>query len=160
MIPLNKPYMKGKEVENIKKTHLNSILAGDGLFTQFRHKILEQKSFSHMALLTTSCTHILEMATILLGIKNGDVVIMSSYAFVSTANAFVLRGATIIFVDISSDTMNIDETKIEKAITEKTKVIVSVHYVGVACVIDNIMSIANRHNIFVVEGKVIYEYFL
>jgi dTDP-4-amino-4,6-dideoxygalactose transaminase len=157
--------MTGKEVENIKKAHLNSILVGYGPFTQLCHKWLEQKSGCDKTLLTTSCTHALEIAAILLDIIDGDEVIMSSYIFVSTANAFVLRGATIVFVDISPDTMNIDETKIEKAITEKTKVIVPVHYAGVECGrcqphMNAIMSIANRHNLFVVEGKVIYEYFL
>lgn len=129
----------------------SSKISGDGEFTKRCHLWFEKKLQCKKALLTTSCTHALEMAAILLDIQEGDEVIMSSYTFVSTANAFVLRGAKIVFVDIRSDTMNIDETKIEQAITDKTKAIVPVHYAGVGCEMDTIMDIANRHNLFVVE---------
>ena len=126
-------------------------MSGDGEFTQKCHRWFEERLGCKKALLTTSCTHALEMAAILLNIKEGDEVIMPSYTFVSTANAFVLRGAKIVFVDIQPDTMNIDETKIEQAITGKTKVIVPVHYAGIACEMDKIMEIANKHALFVVE---------
>lgn len=126
-------------------------ISGDGEFTKRCHKWFEDKLQCKKALLTTSCTHALEMAAMLLDIKEGDEVIMPSYTFVSTANAFVLRGAKIVFVDIRPDTMNIDETKIEQAITEKTKAIVPVHYAGVGCEMDTIMEIASRHYLFVVE---------
>ncbi|WP_150468066.1 dTDP-4-amino-4,6-dideoxygalactose transaminase [Francisella sp. SYW-9] len=124
---------------------------GDNKYTKLCHEWFEDSFKCKKALLTTSCTHALEMAAILLNIKNDDEVIMPSYTFVSTANAFILRGAKIIFVDIRPDTMNIDETKIEAAITPKTKVIVPVHYAGVACEMDTIMSIAKKHKLFVVE---------
>ena len=129
----------------------SSKISGDGEFTKKCHQWFEEKLKCKKALLTTSCTHTLEMAAILLDIKEGDEVIMPSYTFVSTANAFVLRGAKIVFIDIRPDTMNIDETKIEQAITDKTKVIVPVHYAGVGCEMDTIMDIANRHKLFVVE---------
>jgi len=124
---------------------------GDGVFTKNCNKWIEDKTGTPKALLTTSCTHALEMAAILCDIKPGDEVIMPSYTFVSTADAFVLRGAKVIFVDIRPDTMNIDETKIEAAITDKTKAIVPVHYAGVGCEMDTIMDIAKRHNLYVVE---------
>jgi dTDP-4-amino-4,6-dideoxygalactose transaminase len=126
-------------------------ISGDGTFTKLCQEWFETDLECKKALLTPSCTHALEMAALLLDIQEGDEVIMPSYTFVSTANAFVLRGAKIIFVDIRPDTMNIDETKIEAAITEKTKVIVPVHYAGVACEMDTIMAIAKKHNLFVVE---------
>ncbi|AFJ43288.1 dTDP-4-amino-4,6-dideoxygalactose transaminase [Francisella orientalis] len=126
---------------------------GDNKYTWLCHKWFEVKFKCKKALLTTSCTHALEMAAILLDIKEDDEIIMSSYTFVSTANAFVLRGAKIVFVDIRPDTMNIDETKIEAAITPKTKVIVPVHYAGIACDMDSIMAIAKKHNLFVVEDS-------
>ncbi|MCD8477776.1 MAG: dTDP-4-amino-4,6-dideoxygalactose transaminase [Sulfurospirillum sp.] len=126
-------------------------MSGNGFFTQKCEDWFREKLGCKKALLTPSCTHALEMAAILLDIKEDDEVIMPSYTFVSTANAFVLRGAKIVFVDIRPDTMNIDETKIEQAITDKTKVIVSVHYAGVACEMDVIMDIALRHDLFVVE---------
>ncbi len=151
MIPFNKPPVTGnEEVYLLKALHSNK-LSGDGEFTQQCHTWFEEKLGCKKALLTTSCTHALEMAAILIDIQPGDEVIMPSYTFVSTANAFVLRGAKIIFVDIRPDTMNIDETLIEAAITEKTKAIVPVHYAGVACEMDTIMDIADRHNLFVIE---------
>jgi len=151
MIPFNKPCKTGNEQQYILESINSSKISGDGEFTKKCTKWFEDKLKCKKALLTTSCTHALEMTAILLNIKEGDEVIMPSYTFVSTANAFVLRGARIVFVDIRPDTMNIDETKIEEAITNKTKVIVPVHYAGVACEMDIIMDIANRHNLFVVE---------
>ena len=126
-------------------------ICGDGAFTKKCHAWLEEQTGTQKALLTTSCTHALEMAALLCDIQPGDEVIMPSFTFVSTADAFVLRGARIVFVDIRPDTMNIDESLIEDAITEKTKVIVPVHYAGVACEMDTIMDIAKRHNLKVVE---------
>jgi len=151
MIPFNKPVLTGNEEKYVLESMRSSKISGDGEFTKRCHKWFEEKLQCKKALLTTSCTHALEMAAILLDIKEGDEVIMPSYTFVSTANAFVLRGAKIVFVDIRPDTMNIDETKIEQAITDKTKAIVPVHYAGVACEMDTIMDIANRHNLFVIE---------
>ena len=151
MIPFNRPPFLGVEIENIKEAINNQKICGDGAFTQKCHKWLEAKTGTSKALLTTSCTHSLEMAALLLDIKQGDEVIMPSYTFVSTADAFALRGAKIVFVDIRPDTMNIDETLIEGAITDKTKAIVPVHYAGVACEMDTIMDIAKRHNLKVVE---------
>ena len=151
MIPFNKPPFTGNEEKYVLASIKSSKISGDGEFTKKCHKWFEDKLGCKKVLLTTSCTHALEMAAILLDIKDGDEVIMPSYTFVSTANAFVLRGAKIVFVDIRPDTMNIDETKIDQAITDKTKVIVPVHYAGVACEMDTIMDIANRHNLFVVE---------
>lgn len=151
MIPFNKPPFTGNEEKYVLESMKSSKISGDGEFTKRCHQWFEEKLQCKKALLTTSCTHALEMAAILLNIQEGDEVIMPSYTFVSTANAFVLRGAKIVFVDIRPDTMNIDETKIEQAITDKTKVIVPVHYAGVGCEMDTIMDIANRHNLFVVE---------
>lgn len=151
MIPFNKPPFTGNEEKYVLESMRSSKISGDGEFTKKCHKWFEKKLQCKKALFTTSCTHALEMAAILLDIQDGDEVIMPSYTFVSTANAFVLRGAKIVFVDIRPDTMNIDETKIEQAITNKTKVIVPVHYAGVGCEMDTIMDIANRHNLFVVE---------
>ena len=150
-IPFNKPPYTGNEEKYVIESMKSSKISGDGEFTKKCHKWFEEKLNCKKVLLTTSCTHALEMAAILLDIKEGDEVIMPSYTFVSTANAFVLRGAKIVFVDIRPDTMNIDETKIEEAITSKTKVIVPVHYAGVACEMDTIMDIAKRYNLFVVE---------
>lgn len=151
MIPFNKPPVTGNEEQYILESLKNAKLSGDGPFTQKCHKWFEDKLNCKKALLTTSCTHALEMAAILIDIQPGDEVIMPSYTFVSTANAFVLRGAKIVFVDIRPDTMNIDETLIEIAITKKTKAIVPVHYAGVGCEMDVIMDIANRHDLFVIE---------
>jgi dTDP-4-amino-4,6-dideoxygalactose transaminase len=150
-IPFNKPYMSGNELANIEQAHTNGILAGDGPFTKRCHQWLEKKTGTHKALLTHSCTAALEMAAILADLQLGDEVIMPSYTFVSTANAFVLRGAVPVFVDIRSDTLNIDEALIEAAITSKTKAIVPVHYAGVACEMDAIMDIAKRHGLLVIE---------
>ncbi len=151
MIRFSKHCIVGNELSYIQKSiELNNI-SGDGEFTKKCQSWFEENLTCHKTLLTTSCTHALEMAAILLDIQKGDEVIMPSYTFVSTANAFVLRGAKIVFVDIRPDTMNIDETKIEAAITPKTKVIVPVHYAGVACEMDTIMDIALRYNLFVVE---------
>ena len=150
-IPFNKPPYTGNEEKYVLESIKSSKISGDGEFTKKCHKWFEEKLECKKVLLTTSCTHALEMAAILLDIKEGDEVIMPSYTFVSTANAFVLRGAKIVFVDIRPDTMNIDETKIEEAITSKTKAIVPVHYAGVACEMDTIMDIAKRYNLFVVE---------
>ncbi len=151
MIPFNKPPFLGTEFDYIKKAVNNQKICGDGEFTKNCNAWLENKTGASKALLTTSCTHSLEMAALLLGIKPGDEVIMPSYTFVSTADAFVLRGAKIKFVDIRPDTMNIDEKLIEDAITDKTKAIVPVHYAGVGCEMDTIMDIANRHDLKVVE---------
>jgi dTDP-4-amino-4,6-dideoxygalactose transaminase len=151
MIPFNKPYMTGKELFYIAEAHFNGVLAGDGNFTKRCNTWLEERTGAKKALLTHSCTAALEMAAILADIQPGDEVIMPSYTFVSTANAFVLRGGVPVFVDIRSDTLNIDETKIEAAITPRTKAIVPVHYAGVACEMDAIMDIAHRHNLLVIE---------
>lgn len=151
MIPFNKPLVIGKEIEYIKKVLESGKLCGDGSFTKKSNTWLEEKFGCKKALLTTSCTHALEMAAILADIKPGDEVIMPSYTFVSTANAFVLRGAKIVFVDIRPDTMNINEALIENAITKNTRAIVPVHYAGVACEMDTIMDIANKHGLLVIE---------
>lgn len=150
-IPFNKPYLTGNELENIAEAHRIGQLAGDGSFTRRCNQWLEQRTGCHKALLTHSCTAALEMAAILADIQPGDEVIMPSYTFVSTANAFVLRGGVPVFVDIRPDTLNIDETLIEAAITPKTKAIVPVHYAGVACEMDAIMDIAERHGLIVIE---------
>jgi dTDP-4-amino-4,6-dideoxygalactose transaminase len=150
-IPYNKPYMTGKELWYISQAHANGRLAGDGDFTRKCQAWLENHIGCKKALLTHSCTAALEMAAILTNIGPGDEVIMPSYTFVSTANAFVLRGAVPVFIDIRPDTLNIDETKIEEAITEKTKAIVVVHYGGVGCEMDTIMEIAKEHKILVIE---------
>src|SRR5690554_5842973 len=146
-IPFNHPYMTGKELYYIAEAHFNGKLAGDGPYTQRCHHWLESKTNSAKALLTHSCTAALEMSALLLDIKPGDEVIMPSYTFVSTANAFVLRGATPVFVDIDPQTMNIDAQLVEQAITSRTKAIVPVHYAGVACDMDVLMGIAKRHNL-------------
>lgn len=151
MINFNLPPCIGTEIDNVKKAIENHKICGDGEFTKKCNTWLEEKTGTKKALLTTSCTHATEMAAILCDIKPGDEVIMPSYTFVSTADAFVLRGAKAVFVDIRPDTMNIDEKLIENAITDKTKAIVPVHYAGVGCEMDTIMDIAKRHNLFVVE---------
>ena len=151
MIRFNVPPYTGKEMEYIKKAVENQKICGDGDFTHKCNEWLEQKTGIKKALLTTSCTHATEMAAILCDIKPGDEVIMPSYTFVSTADAFVLRGAKAVFVDVRPDTMNIDENLIEAAITEKTRAIAPVHYAGVSCDMDKIMDIAKRHNLLVVE---------
>lgn len=151
MIVFNKPYMTGNELRYITEAHANGHLSGDGQFTNLCNAWLEEHTGCQMALLTHSCTAALEMTAILSDIQPGDEVIMPSYTFVSTANAFVLRGGVPVFVDIRADTLNIDETLIEAAITQKTRAIVAVHYAGVACEMDEIMEIANRHNLIVIE---------
>lgn len=150
-IPFNQPYVTGKELSYVSQAFSNGHLSGDGDFTKKCHAWLESKAGAHKALLVHSCTAALEIAAILADLQPGDEVIMPSYTFVSTANAFVLRGAVPVFVDIRPDTMNIDETLIEAAITSKTRVIVPVHYAGVACEMDTIMQIAHKHNLLVIE---------
>ena len=151
MINFNVPPFTGNEMKYIKECVENQKICGDGAYTKKCNAWMEQKFGAKKCLLTTSCTHATEMTALLAGIKEGDEVIMPSYTFVSTADAFVLRGAKVVFVDIRPDTMNIDETKIEAAITEKTKAIVPVHYAGVACEMDTILDIAKRHNLLVIE---------
>lgn len=150
-IPFNKPPYIGKESEYVLDAVNKGHISGDGEYTKKCAKKLEELCGTKKALLTTSCTHATEMAALLSDIKPGDEVIMPSYTFVSTADAFVLRGATPVFVDIRPDTMNIDETLIEDAITPKTKAIVPVHYAGVGCEMDTIIDIARRHNLTVIE---------
>ena len=151
MIDFNRPAFLGKETDYIKQAVENRKLCGDGMFTKKCSEWMKKELNTKYSLLTTSCTHALEMASYLCDIKPGDEVIMPSYTFVSTADAFVLRGAKIVFVDIRPDTMNIDEKLIEAAITDKTKAIVPVHYAGVACEMDIIMSIAKKYGLKVVE---------
>ena len=151
MIPFNVPPYYGTEMDYVREAIESQKICGDGAFTKKCNQWMEEKTGSSKVLLTTSCTHATEMAALLCDIQPGDEVIMPSYTFVSTADAFVLRGAKVVFVDIRPDTMNIDEKLIEEAITEKTKAIVPVHYAGVACEMDTIMDIATRHNLKVVE---------
>ncbi len=143
--------MTGKETEYIRQSVESGKISGDGMFTKKSHHFFEQKYGFKKCLLTTSCTDALEMAALLIDLKEGDEVIMPSYTFVSTSNAFVLRGAKIVFVDSEPDTPNIDADKIEELITPKTKAIVVVHYAGMACEMDKIMAIADKHNLFVIE---------
>lgn len=150
-IPFNKPYMTGNELTYIAEAHANGHLSGDGPFTRHCNALLEQQVGCAKALLTHSCTAALEMSALLLALQPGDEVIMPSYTFVSTANAFVLQGAVPVFVDIRSDTLNIDEALIESAITERTKAICVVHYAGVACEMDEILRIASKYGLMVVE---------
>jgi dTDP-4-amino-4,6-dideoxygalactose transaminase len=149
--PFNKPYMPGKELWSVAQAHANRHLSGDGDFTRRGHAWLERRLGCGKALLTHSCTAALEMSAILADIEAGDEVIMPSFTFVSTANAFVLRGGVPVFVDVKADTLNIDERCIEAAITPRTKAIVVVHYAGVACEMDRIMEIATRHRLLVIE---------
>jgi dTDP-4-amino-4,6-dideoxygalactose transaminase len=151
MIPFNRPYLTGNELKYIRKAHKNGVLAGNGVFTKKCQTWIEQKMDVKRALLTHSCTAALEMAAILTDIQPGDEIIMPSYTFVSTANAFVLRGGVPVFVDIRPDTLNIDEKLIETAITTRTKAIVPVHYAGVGCEMDAIMAIARRYKLLVIE---------
>lgn len=150
-IPFNSPLITGKEIFYLKEVIRNRNFSGDGLFTRKCSEWLEKMTKSKKALLVTSCTHALEMTAILADIKPDDEVIMPSFTFVSTANAFVLRGAKIVFVDIRSDTLNIDEKKIEQAISKKTRAIVPIHYSGVGCNMEAISDIAQRHNLLVIE---------
>lgn len=151
MIPFNAPPVVGTEVEYMQSAMASGKLCGDGGFTRRCQQWMEQHFGSKKVLLTPSCTASLEMAALLIDLQPGDEVIMPSYTFVSTANAFVLRGATIVFVDVRPDTLNIDETLIEAAITAKTRAIVPVHYAGVACEMDTIMALAAKHQLFVIE---------
>ena len=149
--PFNWPHMTGKELYYIAEAHFNGRLAGDGPFTKRCHQWIEERTGCNKALLTHSCTGALEMAALLLDIQPGDEIIMPSYTFVSTANAFVLRGGVPVFVDIREDTLNLDEHLIEAAITPRTRAIAPVHYAGVSCEMDTVMSIAKRRNLKVVE---------
>ena len=151
MIDFNVPPFTGKEMDYIRQAVENHKICGDGMFTKKCSRWMEETFSAKHVLLTTSCTHALEMAAVLCDIRPGDEVILPSYTFVSTADAFVQRGANLVFVDIRPDTMNINETLIEDAITEKTKAIAVVHYAGVSCAMDEIMDIARRHNLKVVE---------
>ncbi len=150
-IPFNRPYMTGRELWLIAQAHARGHLSGDGTFTRQCHAWLERTTGTRKALLTHSCTAALEMAALLLDLEPGDEVIMPSYTFVSTANAFVLRGAVPVFVDIRADTLNLDERLVEAAITTRTRAICVVHYAGVACAMDVIGDIAARHGLAVVE---------
>lgn len=151
MIPFNAPPVVGTELEYMQSAMQSGKLCGDGGFTRRCQQWMEQRFASKKVLLTPSCTASLEMAALLIDLQPGDEVIMPSYTFVSTANAFVLRGATIVFVDVRPDTMNIDETRIEAAITPKTRAIVPVHYAGVACEMDAIMALAEKYQLYVIE---------
>jgi dTDP-4-amino-4,6-dideoxygalactose transaminase len=150
-IPFNWPYATGKELVYAAEAQRNHHLSGDGPFTRRCHQWIEQQTGCARALLTHSCTSALDLAALLLDLKPGDEVIMPSYTFVSTANAFVLRGAVPVFVDIREDTLNLDERLIEAAITPRTRAIVPVHYAGVSCEMDSIVAIARRHNLRIVE---------
>lgn len=150
-IPFNKPYMTGKELHYISQAHLLGHLSGDGPFTDKCHLWLERRANCAKALLTHSCTAALEMSAILIDTQPGDEIVMPSYTFVSTANAFALRGGVPVFVDVRADTLNLDEKLIEAAITPKTKAIVPVHYAGVACEMDEILGIANKYGLHVIE---------
>ena len=150
-IPFNKPYLSGKELEYIREAIDKGKLSGDGDFTKKCQSFFERKYGFHKALLTTSCTDALEMCAILINTGPGDEIIMPSFTFVSTANAFVLRGATIVFADSRADNPNMDEAAVEKLITPRTKAIVVVHYAGIACDMDPLLSLAQRHKLFVIE---------
>jgi Predicted pyridoxal phosphate-dependent enzyme apparently involved in regulation of cell wall biogenesis len=152
-IPFNRPFATGDEIDYVRAAIATPKLSGDGSFTAECHRLLEQSLGVQKALLTTSCTHALEMAALLLNIGPGDEVIVPSFTFPSAANAFVLRGAKPVFVDIRADTLNIDESQIEQRITARTKAIFLVHYAGVACEMETIMAIARKHAIPVVEDN-------
>ncbi len=151
MINFNVPPFTGKEMEYIRQAVENQKICGDGEFTAKCNKWIEERTGTAKCLLTTSCTHATELAALLADIKEGDEVIMPSYTFVSTADAFVLRGAKAVFVDIRPDTMNIDENLIEDAVTDRTRAIAVVHYAGVGCEMNRIMDIAKRHDLYVIE---------
>ena len=152
-VDFNRPITVGNEFEYMRQAIENVHISGDGLFTKKCHEFLEYELGVPKALLTTSCTHALEMSAILLDIQPGDEVIIPDFTFVSTVNAFVLRGATPRFIDVRPDTLNLDESKLEALITPRTKAILPVHYAGVGCEMDSIMEIANRHHIPVVEDN-------
>ncbi len=151
MIPFNQPICTGKELTFLQEAIANQKICGDGVFTAKCSNWIKEKTGTEKALLTTSCTHALEMAAILIDAQPGDEIIMASYTFSSTANAFVLRGASIVFIDITPDTMNMNAALIESAITKKTKAIVVMHYAGVSCDMDSILDIADKHNLYVIE---------
>lgn len=151
MIPFNKPYLSGKETDYIREAVASGKISGDGVFTRKCHEFFESKYGFKKTLLTTSCTDALEMAAILIDIQPGDEVIAPSFTFVSTVNAFVLRGAKIVFADSEKATPNLDATAIEALITPRTKAIICVHYAGIACDMDPIMALASKHGLFVVE---------
>jgi len=152
-IPFNRPFFSGREFEFIHQAIANSQISGDGIFTRKCHALLENALGVSKVLLTTSCTHALEMAALLLDIKPGDEVIIPSFTFVSAVNAFVLRGARPVFIDIRADTLNLDESQLERLITPRTKAIVVVHYAGVGCDMDTVMQVAGQHGIPVVEDN-------
>lgn len=152
-IPFNRPFLSGREFEFIQQAIDNWQLSGDGLFTKKCHALFESELGVPKALLTTSCTHALEMAALLLDIKPGDEVIVPSFTFVSTVNAFVLRGALPVFIDIRPDTLNLDEAQLERLITHRTRAIVVIHYAGVGCEMDTILDVAGRHGIPVIEDN-------
>jgi len=152
-IPFNRAFVPIKALEYIKRTIACGKMAGDHEFTKKCHKWIEGRVKNKKVFLTTSCTHALEIAALLINVKSGDEIIMPSYTFSSTANAFVLRGANIIFVDIRPDTMNIDEDLIERAITSRTKAIVPVHYAGVGCEMDAIISLKKKYNLYIIEDS-------
>lgn len=151
MIPFNKPYLTGKEAHYLYQAVYSGKISGDGIFTKKCHKFFEERFGFHKVLLTTSCTDALEMAAILLDIQPGDEVIAPAYTFVSTVNAFVLRGAKIVFADSEASNPNLDVTKVEALITPRTKAIVPVHYAGVACDMDPLLAIAKKHGLAIVE---------
>src|SRR5437588_6848107 len=150
-IPFNRPFMAGRELQYIAEAHANGRLAGDGPFTKLCHLWLEEHTGTAKALLTHSCTAALELAALLMDVRPGDEIIMPSFTFVSTANAFVLRGAVPVFLDIRPDTLNLDENLLDAALTSRTKAIVPVHYAGVACAMDEIMAFARQHEVSVLE---------
>jgi dTDP-4-amino-4,6-dideoxygalactose transaminase len=150
-IPFNKPFIVGKELYYIAQSVLSGKIAGDGIYTKKCHQLLEEVLNAKKVLLTHSCTAALEMAALLCDIKDGDEVILPSFTFVSTANAFYLRGAKLKFIDIHPDTLNMDETQLPQLVTERTKVVVPVHYAGVGCEMDSIMDFAGQHQLYVVE---------
>ncbi len=152
-IPFNRAYFSGREIEFVQQAIANWQLSGDGPFTQKCHALLENALGVSKALLTTSCTHALEMAALLLDIKPGDEVIVPSFTFVSTINAFVLRGAIPVFIDIRPDTLNLDEAQLEHLVTPRTRAIVAVHYAGVGCEMDTILDTARRHGVPVIEDN-------
>ncbi|MBG0813551.1 dTDP-4-amino-4,6-dideoxygalactose transaminase [Planomonospora sp. ID82291] len=153
VIPFNRPHVSPNELEYLEEALRGGSTAGDGPFTRRASRLLEERLGGSRALLTTSCTHALEMAALLLGLRPGDEVIMPSFTFVSTANAFALRGATPVFADCRPDTLNLDERLVEDAITPRTRAVVAVHYAGVACEMDEIGAIAERHGLAVVEDN-------
>ena len=150
-IPFNKPTIVGNELKYIEEAINSCKISGDGIFTRKCSEFMEERLSAKKVLLTTSCTHALELASILINIKQEDEIIVPSYTFVSTVNAFILRGGVPVFVDIRDDTLNIDENKIEEKITKKTKAIFVVHYAGVSCEMDTIKSIAGKHNLYIIE---------